>query len=298
VNPASAVLLLQTGEVDQIPVPLTDAASVEVMAGVTLLGIPRDAFSNIAWNLRKPWFEDRGVRQALTHALHREEMLAALLGGRGVVVHGPVSPAQASTYTDELPKFPYDPVRARALLAEAGWRPGPDGVQQKNGERFAFELLAQSESDVAGDVAVIVQQQLREIGVEARVTSLEMRAMLARLRPPRADFDAVVFANVSSAISIADAFHTRAITQGNNITGFSHAITDELIDRSLRTMDAGAHSAVMKELARVLAEEQPVTFLFAQEILVGIRSDIRGFKVHPLSMPYRTHEWWRDQPPR
>jgi peptide/nickel transport system substrate-binding protein len=294
VNPSAALLLLQTGEVDQILVPQTDVASVETMAGVTLLDVPRDAYDNIAWNVRSPLFADRRVRQALTHALDREAMVAALLAGRGVVAHGPMSPARASTYTDDVPKFPYDTARARALLAEAGWRPGPDGVQQKEGRRFSFELLTNNGSAVFSDVAVAVQQQLREIGVEANVAPLEMRAMLTRVQAPHSDFDAVVFANVSDAINVADVFHSRAIENGNNITGFSHAVTDELIDRSLRTMDSGARSEIMKELARVLAEEQPVSFLFNQPILVAIKSDVRGFKVHPMNMPYKTHEWWRD----
>jgi peptide/nickel transport system substrate-binding protein len=296
VNSSAAVLLLQTGEVDQIPVPLTDVASVEALAGVTLVGVPRDAYDLIAWNLRNPLFEDRRVRQALTHALDRESMVAALLGGRGVVAHGPTSPARVSAYTDDLPKYAYDPERARALLAEAGWRLGPDGVQQKDGRGFSFELLTSNASSISYDVAVTAQQQLREIGVEANVTRLEMRAMLARLEPPRSKYDAVVTANAVDEINTADIFHTRAIENGHNITGFSHAVTDDLIDRSLQTMDPSERREIMKQLARVLAEEQPVAFLFNQQTLVALKSDIRGFKVHPMAMPYRAHEWWRDRP--
>jgi peptide/nickel transport system substrate-binding protein len=144
------------------------------------------------------------------------------------------------------------------------------------------------------DIAVIVQQQLREVGVEVAVASLEVRAMRARIRPPRSEFDALVTAHGSGDLYIADVFHSRAIERGNNVTGFSHGRVDELIDRSLRLLDRGERREVLDELQRVLAEEQPVTFLFYRENLVALRSDIRGFRVHPMAMPYRAHAWWRE----
>jgi peptide/nickel transport system substrate-binding protein len=293
-NPTAAVLLLQTGEVDQVPIDLADVASVETIAGVTLQGTWRDGYDLIAWNVRRPLFADRRVRQALTHAIDREAMVAALLGGRGAIAHVPMSPARASDYTNDVPKYAYDPARARALLAEAGWRPGPDGVQQKDGRRFRFELLTNSEAPLFADIAVIVQQQLSEIGVEVDVASLELRAMHARIRPPRSEFDALVTAHGSGDLYIADIFHTRAIERGNNVTGFSHGRVDELIDRSLRSINRDERREALDELQRVLAEELPVTFLFYRENLVALRSDIRGFRVHPMAMPYRAHEWWRD----
>jgi peptide/nickel transport system substrate-binding protein len=293
-NPSAAVLLLQTGEVDQIMVDLADVASVDTIADVALQDTWRDGYELIAWNVRNPLFADRRVRQALTHAIDRETMVAALFGDRGVVAHIPMSPTRAAAYTNDVPKYAYDPASARALLAEAGWSPGPDGVQQKDGQRFAFELLTNSEAPLFADVAVIVQQQLREIGVEVSVATLELRAMFARINPPRSEFDALVTAHGSGDLYIADVFHSRAIEQGNNVTGFSHGRVDELIDRSLRAMNRDQHREVIDELMRVLAEELPVTFLFYRENLVALRSDIRGFRVHPMNMPYRAHEWWRD----
>jgi peptide/nickel transport system substrate-binding protein len=295
VNPSAAVLLLQTGEVDQIPVPLTEAASVEAMDGVTLYSTLREAYELIAWNLRNPLFEDRRVRQALTHAIDREAIVDVLLDGRGLIAHTPITPARTWAYADDVPKHPYDPARARALLAEAGWTLGTDGVLQKDGRRFAFELLTNSEAALYRDVAVIVQQQLREIGVEVSVAAVEFRAMLARVRPPHFEFDALVTGYSSSGLNVWDNYHSRAIEEGNNWTGFSHGRADELIDLSAQLMDRGERGAALKDIRRVLAEEQPVTFLFHQPALFALKSHVRGFVIHPLSGNYRANEWWLDR---
>jgi peptide/nickel transport system substrate-binding protein len=225
-------------------------------------------------------------------------MVDSLLGGRGVVAHGPFPPTWTWVYTADVPQYPFDPARAQALLAEAGWSPGPDGILAKDGRRFTFTLLTNQEATLYGDVAVIVQQQLREIGIEASVAVLEFRAMLARVAPPRFDFDALVtgYGGAGDPNNLAEQFHSRSIEQGTNRGGFRHARVDELFDANVTFLDRAQRAAAFKDIVALLAEEQAATFLFHPALLFAFNSDVRGVTAHSMLATYRANEWWLDRP--
>src|SRR5690606_9148698 len=167
-NQSAGVLLLETGEIDHLIVPTTEIRTVERMPHVTLRSAPELRYDFIAWNLRNPLFADRRVRQALTHAIDRQEIVETLMEGHAQVAHAPVSPLMEWAYEDDVPRFPYDPERAKALLAEAGWTPGPDGILAKDGRRFSFAILSNDGNVIRRDLGVIVQQYLGAIGIEVR----------------------------------------------------------------------------------------------------------------------------------
>jgi peptide/nickel transport system substrate-binding protein len=295
-NSGAGVLLLAAGEIDVFGLPQNELATVEAMRPVEVHATPMLNFHHIAWNLRNPLFMDRRVRQALTHAIDREAIVDALLGGRGAVAHAPIPPLIAWAYTDDVPKFPYDPVRARQLLLEAGWTPGADEILQRGGERFAFELLTSENSTIQRDASVIVQQYLREVGIEVRVTQLELSSLIARVDPPRFEFDAYLLGmNVITDPDPRLLWHSGEIAEGLNNIAFRHARVDKLAEINTRVMDRAERAAVLKEVWQILAEEQPYTFLFFPESLYGVRADVHGFKAHPRLITHRMNEWWLDR---
>jgi peptide/nickel transport system substrate-binding protein len=197
---------------------------------------------------------------------------------------------------DDVPKFPYDPERAKELLREAGWTQASDGFLHRDGRRFAFELLAPENSSTLRDMAVIAQQYLREVGIDVRVTTMELRALIARIDPPRFEFDAFVLGmNLQSDPDPHFLWHSSQIDGGQNNSGFRHPRVDELSELNTRLMDRGERAAVLKQIWRILAEEQPNMFLFFPEAFYGVRADVRGFKAHPRLITHRANEWWLDR---
>jgi peptide/nickel transport system substrate-binding protein len=295
-NSSAGVLLLETGEIDEFLVPVTDVPTVERMPHVTLHGRLAPGYAHIGWNLRNPLFADRRVRQALTHAIDREEVIAAVLGGHARVAHAPVSPLVEWAYTDDVPQFPYDPDKARALLAAAGWVPGPRGILEKDGRPFSFKLLTTPGLAGSTDLAVIVQQYLREVGVEVEPEQLEFGAYLRRYRPPSFDFDAYV-GQWSLAVDPdpSQLWHSREIAAGQNYLGFRNARVDELADRNWRLLDRAERAAVLHEVWRIIAEEQPSTFLYYPQQFFGLKSDVRGFVNNPQLGIYEPHKYWLDR---
>lgn len=291
----AGVLLLETGDIDHLDVPPNEVATVERMPHITLHQTLSLAYAYLGWNQRNPLFQDRRVRQALTHAIDRQEIVDTLLEGNAEVAHAPVSPLSWA-YDDAVARFGHDPARARTLLAEAGWSPGPDGILQKDGQRFSFEILSNDGNVVRRDIAVVVQQYLRAVGIETRPVQMEWGAFLARVNAPRNDFDAVVMGwALGSDPDPSAIWHSREIAQGLNYVHFRNARLDQLADENVRILDRPQRTAMLHESWRILAEEQPYTFLYYPQQTIGLKSDVRGFVQHPRVDMYQVNKWWLDR---
>jgi peptide/nickel transport system substrate-binding protein len=293
---SAAVLQLETGGIDHMIVPTTEIATVRQMPHVELHNTLALRYDYIGWNLRNPLFEDRRVRRALTHAIDRQEIVETLMEGYAEVTHAPVSPLMSWAYNDDVARFPYDPDRARALLAEAGWTPGPDGILRKDGRRFSFQILSNDGNVIRRDIGVIAQQYLRAVGIEVRPAQMEWGAFLERIQPPNNDFDAIVLSwSMGLDPDPSPIWHSREIAQGLNNIGFSHPRVDELSDLNVRIVDPQQRAPMLAEVWRILAEEQPYTFLFYPHQFIGLNRDVRGFIHHPRVDNYRVNEWWLDR---
>src|SRR5207249_11761402 len=115
-----------------------------------------------------PPFADLRVRRALMHAIDRELVARTILDGLAPVAHGPIQPLSWA-FTDRVPRYTYDPPRARALLDAAGWKAGTDGVRRRDGKPLAFTLITQAGYAIRENVAQAIQQQLRDVGIDMRV---------------------------------------------------------------------------------------------------------------------------------
>jgi peptide/nickel transport system substrate-binding protein len=125
-------------------------------------------FSHMDFNMKNPLFQDVRVRRAIDYAIDKQNIIKTVTHGVNVAVASDVNPISWA-YNPDVPTYPYDPAKAKALLAQAGWAPGPDGVLQKNGERLAFDISAVTGGTTGEAVESIVQQELKSIGIAASI---------------------------------------------------------------------------------------------------------------------------------
>ena len=127
---------------------------------------PVRSFTFIVWNGQRSMFRDPRVRRALTQAIDRAALVDVVRNGLGSVANGPIGPWHWA-YDENLAPLPYDTTASRALLDAAGWTDSDgDGVRDRGSEELSFELST-NERQVNQDIAVIVQEHLRAVGVEA-----------------------------------------------------------------------------------------------------------------------------------
>ena len=247
----------------------------------------------IAWNLRDERFADVRVRQALAHALDVEALITTLLsvGGERYAQRavGTITPELRGVGEPPIEPLGHDPVRARQLLAEAGWSDTDgDGWLDRDGRRFSFTLATNAGNPRRAQVQVIVQQQLREVGVDAQLATQEGNAFFEQLR--EGSFEAALAGWGSSLFVDPSRIWGRDAVY--NYPGYTHPRVDELIQRGLATADSTEANRCWIELQQIIYADQPYCFLYWREELVGLHSRVRGVGIGTLWLFADLDQWW------
>ena len=223
---------------------------------------PSLGYTYIGYNFKNPLFEDRRVRQALTYAINRKEIVQYVLYGLGEVATGPF-PNQMWYWNPNVKPIPYDPQKARQLLAEAGWKDkNSDGVLVKDGKPFKFTLITNSGNDTRRDVGVLVQRQLRDIGIDVSLELYEWSVFLNDFINVR-HFDACILGwSLSVDPDAYEIWHSSQIEKGFNFISYRNSAVDRLWEEGRREYDMEKRKQIYWKIHELIAEDQPYTFLF------------------------------------
>lgn len=295
-DPSTLLTELLTGRLQvDIPVVPDQAAQIEENANLELFAFPSRTVYFIGWNTRREPFTDARVRRAMTHAINRQEIIEALLEGYGSPATSTIPP-WSPLYPETVEPLPYDPQQAMRLLEEAGWtdRNG-DGIRENAaGRPLRFTLLS-SDAPLNRNVVAVVQSQLRQVGVDAQVRSLEFQTLLTQHRAR--DFDAVlqtwVLDNFQVASAPAALFHSRwaDVPRSANRSSFANPRADSLIDAGAAETDPERAREIWAAFTELLNQEQPFTFMFWLDELAGVSRTLGGVVMDPRGEFVSIADW-------
>lgn len=249
-------------------------------------------YTFLGFNLTSPLFSDERVRRALAYAINREEVIKGALMGLGEPTIGPYKPGTWA-YNTALTPYPFDPERAKNMLAEAGWTPGKDGVLEKDGRRFSFTILVNQGNDERVKVATILQQQFKALGVECSIRTVEWAAFLKEF-VNKGNYDALILAwNILDDPDIFDVWHSSAISEnGLNFVHYSNREVDELLEKARATADKAERKRLYDRFQEILHQEQPYLFLYVPYALPMVQARFRGIEPAPAGITYNFDRWW------
>jgi peptide/nickel transport system substrate-binding protein len=221
-------------------------------------------FEHLDLNLDTPSLSDRRVRRALLLALDRAQMVARLFEGRQTVAGTLVNPLDWMHDAGIAP-VGHDPAAAAALLAEAGWTPGPGGIRvNAAGERLSFELMTTAGNRSREAVQQVIQAQWRAVGVEARIRNEPPRVLFGETLSRRRFGGAALYAWVSSPENVPrSSLHSEEIPtaarnwSGQNYVGFRNAEMDALLEALPQELDRERRRILWARLQAIYAEELP-----------------------------------------
>lgn len=248
------------------------------------------SYSYIGWNMRRPVFADKRVRQAMTMLVNREMILKKILFGLGTIVTGTFY-INSPEYDKEIKPYPYDPQAAVALLKSAGWDYGEGGqVLQKDGVPFEFEFLISAGSKFAEQLATIFQENLKAAGIRMSIRKLEWAVFIQRIEEH--NFDACTMGwSLGWESDPYQIWHSsQAVQKGSNFVGFKNAEADRLIETARREFDPRKRYALYHRFHEILHEEQPYTFLFTNKALVAVSKRFQNVVVYPMGLA--PLYWW------
>ncbi|MEC0323199.1 peptide-binding protein [Bacillus subtilis] len=294
----AAVAQLQAGDINFFNVPATDYKTAEKFNNLKIVTDLALSYVYIGWNEKNELFKDKKVRQALTTALDRESIVSQVLDGDGEVAYIPESPLSWNYPKDiDVPKFEYNEKKAKQMLAEAGWKDtNGDGILDKDGKKFSFTLKTNQGNKVREDIAVVVQEQLKKIGIEVKTQIVEWSALVEQMNPPNWDFDAMVMGwSLSTFPDQYDIFHSSQIKKGLNYVWYKNAEADKLMKDAKSISDRKQYSKEYEQIYQKIAEDQPYTFLYYPNNHMAMPENLEGYKYHPKRDLYNIEKWWLEK---
>ncbi|MEI7673024.1 MAG: peptide-binding protein [Deltaproteobacteria bacterium] len=251
------------------------------------------AYTYMGYNLKNPLFADKRVRQAIAHAVNRVEMIDGVLLGLGKPATGPYKPGTWA-YNPNVRDYPFDPAKAKALLAEAGWKDvNGDGVLEKDGRPFAFEIITNQGNEIRAKCSEIIQRRLAEVGIQVKIRVVEWAAFVKDFINKR-KFDATILGwSIPMEPDLYDVWHSsKTGPEELNFISYKNAEVDALIEKGRETFDQSVRKQCYDRIQEILAEEQPYLFLYVPDALPIVHARFRGVEVAPLGIGHNFIKWY------
>lgn len=268
-DPAAALAAFLAGDADVVgispdQVPLLRAPGARPSR---LVSGPANVVQVLALNQARPPWNKLEVRQAVAHAVNRQQLIEAVSQGRAKPLYSGLTPENAYYAALENP-YPYDPVKARQLLTRAGY---PDGLQATLVVPSVYELHVQT--------AQVLQQQLARAGIRLQIQLVDWARWLSEVYTGE-QYDATIigFTGKLDPHPELSRYHSR---YPRNFVNFADPDYDRLVDEAVRTADFERRRELYARAQRILAEKLAAIFLVDPPMLVAVAADVYGWEIYP-----------------
>jgi peptide/nickel transport system substrate-binding protein len=223
-------------------------------------------------------------------ALDRQAMLRNVFDTLGVLASGPFPRALADT-TVTLP--PFDRAHAAALLDSAGWRAGPDGMRAKNRRPLAFTFIVPTSSSARMRYGVLIQEQLKTIGVRMDIESMDISSFITRMGARNFDALMAAFAVDPAVGGIKQNWGTEGIASGGpNAGSYSSPRFDALIDSAVNAFDPARSKQFAHRAYQTLVDDAPAVWLYEPLTMAGAHKRIRVEGLRADGWWVGLADWW------
>ncbi|WP_158587558.1 ABC transporter substrate-binding protein [Neobacillus notoginsengisoli] len=278
-EPSTARLMIEKGEIDLIDDTMLSPDVMKEMEGkegIEIIKSPGYQIDDIAMNVEKKPLDNVKVRQALGYAINYESIINDILLGAGQRAHG-IIPEGMFGYNPDTKLFEYDLEKAKALLKEAGQDKG-----------FELEILISENNEVRKNIAVMLQSDFKQIGIDLKIKTLAWptfletvtsgghQLALAAWTPDYADPD----------YNLWYFAHSSSKGPGFNLAFYENKKVDELLAEGRTTVDEARREAIYKEIQQIMNDEVPYLFPSQRLVQAAKRSWVSDYDINPMNTWY------------
>ncbi|HEX9162809.1 MAG TPA: ABC transporter substrate-binding protein [Thermoanaerobaculia bacterium] len=254
------------------------------------------SYNYIAWNERNPLFSDKRVRRALSMSLDVPSIIKNLYGGTARALNGHFMPDQWA-YNPEVPVVPFDPAGAKQIFTSLGWLDtNGDGVIDKDGKPFKFDLIITAGSVQALTIGQLYQNALKGVGVDCELAVLDGATAIQRILAGNYE-SAYLSWDLDPDPDPFQLFHSSQIPpRGQNVVYYSNSDADKLMEQARHELDTGKRAALYRRLQVILADDQPYTWVNQPSVKWAVNRrvhNVRDGKGFGLFLWYPGElDWW------
>ncbi|NLD20202.1 MAG: ABC transporter substrate-binding protein [Clostridiales bacterium] len=281
-------LQLKSGELNFAQITPKAEKKFADKEGFTVYSMTTADYRGIMYNFNNDLFKNnRELPAILSYAIDRQAIIDSVLLGHGQVAY---SPLQAGEYNNEnVEKYGYDPTRAEALLQEAGWTKGEDGIYAKGGQKLEFTINCSQGDQVRVDMANICAQDFEKIGVKVKVKS-----------PAEIDWESQEAFLIGWGSPFDPDDHTYKVfgtDKGANYNKYSNIKVDSLLQQARELSDPKARKPLYDQFQVELADDPAYTFIAYIDAIYAGASNITGVTPdiilghHGVGILWNIHEW-------
>jgi peptide/nickel transport system substrate-binding protein len=252
---------------------------------------------------KHPVLSDPKVREAIELAINKKGIVDKLLFGKTTVASSPVPMGWAAYKPAPVD---YNPNRAKQLLDEAGWRPGPDGIRAKDGVKMALTYSTTTGNALRERTQQVIQENLQEVGILLEIRNLPSAVLLGQWADnsprKRGNFDINMWttnAGIDPHQHLVQYFHSSQIpTEANKGDGFNYSrLMDPEVDKALEeagaTPDEAKRKAAYERALKGIIASRAHIYLYNRLDVDGARKYVQGHKNNAWStLTWDLHEWW------
>lgn len=276
-NATARVVALELLEVDEDSLSPLDYQRLQNNQNLKIYEYPVLAYTFLGLNLKNPLFSQIQVRQALSYAIDRQALVNSVLLGHGQVCYTPAVPASWA-YTDKINKYDYHPSKALKILSALGWQKNSAGYLEKNGKIFEFTALVNQGNREREKAAVIIQEQLKRIGLKVNIQIIEWAALVKTLNGPAPKKFEAVFLGWSLGIDPDDytIWHSSQYPAGFNFINYKNQEVDRLLESGRKTLGQKSRKKIYEKIYQILSREQPYIFLWTANALEAVNRKVKN----------------------
>ncbi len=269
---------LEAGEVDAIFInEPSHRTKLQNNPSVRLEDTVLNSLIYLGFNCRKSPFTDVRVRQALSHAVNKDDIVKIALGGIGMVASAPLPPTLPG-YDPSLKSYElgYDPQKAQALLRQAGFAQGADGIWMRDGQALRGTLLTSNRAP-NDSIATLLQSQLKAIGVPVDIQQLDSKAVMDATTAGK--FDLLLWRydwNDADALNIYLGGDRVGTT---NRVSYSNPDVDRLLAQGAHEMDEAKRKQVYVQAQRLILQDAPWQPLYVPLDVLAINKRVDGVHI-------------------
>lgn len=238
---------------------------------------------------KRRWFTDVRFRQAVSYGVNRQGIVDGVFAGRASPLRGYVSPKNKALFNPDIRRYPYDPARARALLAEAGFSLRGDRLHDAEGHPVEFAMMTNNNNKLRTEMATVFAENMAALGIRVELQFIDFNTIIRRTSESF-NYEACLLGLGGGA---PDPYASKDILMSDGRLHFWNpsqprpeteweARIDELMRQIGRELDQEKRVAAFFEVQAIMAEQQPLVFLVTANSYVGLKNRWQNVKPTPL----------------
>ena len=238
------------------------------------------------------WFRNQKFRQAMAHAVDRPSIVKSVYAGRAQANFGYITAANKKWLAPDLPEYPFDPAKARALLKEIGImdRDGNGILEDAQGNEIEFTFNTNTGNSSRDRIAVIVQADLKKLGIKVNYQPIEFNTLISRINDTY-EYECVLLSlgggstDPSSSMNVlkSDGYTHEWFPKQKTPSTPWEARMDQLMDEQHKTLDFTKRKALFDEVQQIMSTQVPLIYTVSPISYVAVRNDLGNLRPSVLS---------------